>query len=339
MNVLMQNQVYSRYVYQMLMSYGRVAIPSVGTFYLHPLSSIFNNDRTKLSPPATQISFDSQVLEDALFERQLIDAGMSASDAKQMQTLLVKDFDNAWRENQQFEFGPFGTLTPEGFVEKSPGTFNRYQGLESISISALPTYLKRNGDTVKVADAPILLTPPTSTTTTNYLWPILLALLTLVVILAWFFSSDKVDEKEVIIEEETNTEISHTDALNDDSLLTEIDSILESKEAPKEVKDTSSSILEKPVSPTVNKAEAKDTQPNTSLKSCIVIVGAFKNTKNADKLIKRIRAKGFKSYSQMHNGLKRVGISYDCIAKNPDLFKTSVQKQFNKDAWHLHDTI
>lgn len=339
MIVLMQNQVYSRYVYQMLMSYGRVAIPSLGTFTLHPLTATFNNDRSKLSPPATQISFNSLVVEDVLFERQLIDAGMSAVDAKQMQASLVSDYNTAWRQNQRFELGSFGTLTPEGFVEKSEGTFNRYLGLEPISIAALPTYLKRNGDFTKVADAPIILTSQASTSTNNYLWPILLALLTLAVILAWFFSSDTNEIKEPVVQEETETEIAHTSALNDDSLLTEIDSILESKEATKVTKDSANQIVMKPVTPEIKEAEVKNSQSIATMKSCIVIVGAFKNTHNADKLIKRIRAKGFKTYSQMHNGLKRVGISYDCIAKNPDLFKTSVQKQFNKDAWHLHDTI
>ncbi len=105
MIVLMQNQVYSRYVYQMLMSYGRVAIPSLGTFTLHPLTATFNNDRSKLSPPATQISFNSLVVEDVLFERQLIDAGMSAVDAKQMQASLINDYNTAWHQNQRFELG------------------------------------------------------------------------------------------------------------------------------------------------------------------------------------------------------------------------------------------
>lgn len=339
MIVLMQNQVYSRYVYQMLMSYGRVAIPCVGTFILHPLTATFNNDRSKLSPPASQISFNNLVVEDVLFERQLIDAGMSAVDAKQMQASLVNDFDTAWRQNQRFELGSFGTLAPEGFIEKSVGTFNRYHGLEPISVTALPTYLKRNGDFTKVTDAPIILSSQTSTSTNNYLWPILLALVTLAVILARFLSSDTSEIAETIVQEEVESEIAHTSALNDDSLLTEIDSILESKEAPKVIKDSVNQYLTKPVVPEIKEAETKSTQAIGNMKSCIVIVGAFKNTNNADKLIKRIRAKGLKTYSQMHNGLKRVGISYDCIAKNPDLFKTSVQKQFNKDAWHLHDTI
>ncbi len=337
MFILMQNQVYSRYVYQMLMQYGRVAIPSLGTFTLHPLTATFDNQRTKLFPPATRVSFDNQVFEDKFFVNHLIEAGMNAVDANLMQNNLVRDYATALSQNQNFILLGLGTFYPDGFVEETDGVFNRYQGLESINVTALPTYLKRNGDFVKVPDVPIISLSPKKESSANYLWPILLALLTLLIMLSWFFSRETKDAP-YVVNEGSQTEIAHDSALNDDSLLTEIDSILAKNEGQINKIDTSVTTKEKSEGAKPEKTNGK-VKPDSEIKSCIVIVGAFKNTKNADKLLKRINAKGYKTYTQMHNGLKRVGISYDCISKNPDLFKSNVQKQFNKDAWHLHDTI
>ncbi len=339
MIVLMQNQVYSRYVYQMLMLYGRVAVPSLGTLTLHPVTASFNNDRSKLYPPATQISFDSQVIDQVLLVHQLTDAGMKADDATLLQSMLVADYKASFSQNQNFELSGLGTFYPDGFVEQTDGVFNRYQGLEGIDVAALPTYLKRNSDFVKVADAPILQALPKTTLSPKYIWPILLALLTMIVIIGWFLSGDGNVAYSDVVEEGKKTEISHTTVLNDDSLLTEIDAILEKSEVTPNIKDTSTVIVEKTDAPAEIDSKGKINQPIPSLKTCIVIVGAFKNENNANKLIKRINSKGYKTYTQMHNGLKRVGISYDCVAKNPDLFKSNIQKQFNKDAWHLHDTI
>jgi CCDC81-like prokaryotic HU domain 1 len=337
MIVLMQNQVYSRYVYQMLMLYGRVAIPSLGTFTLHPVTAAFNNDRSKLSPPATQISFNNTVVEEVLFERQLIDAGMKMTDAAQMQASLVADYVVALSKKQDFHLGAFGIITSDGFVEKEEGIFNRYQGLESISVSALPTYLKRNSDFVKVPDAPIILPTPPATQKNNYFWPIVWILIIMILFLIWFFTKDRIADKPSIDHGKSDTEMTNTSTLNDDSLLSEIDSILENNvQAPK---DTTS--LKNVATETAQGTDSLDrnTATTTPSKSCIVIIGAFKKEYNAKKLIKHIQTKGYKTYSQMHNGFKRVGVSYDCIAKNPDLFKSDMQKEFNKDAWHLHDTI
>lgn len=339
MFILMQNQVYSRYVYQMLMLYGRVAIPSLGTFTLHPLAATFGNNRTTLSPPATQLSFDAKVIDEVLFVRQLTEAGMKAEDADLLQAQLVSDYEMSLSQNQDFELGGLGAITSHGFIEKSSGIFNRYQGLEDIAISALPTYLKRQNDFIKTPDAPIILAPKKPESLTNYLWPILIGLITLLVIIGWFVTRDGIADRSVVVEEVTKTEILHDTILNDDSLLAEIDSMLEKSVDSQNGLDTPATVIKKSEPPISQPIAENDIASPTPMKECIVIVGAFKKNQNADKLVKRINAKGYKTYTQMHNGLKRVGISYDCLSKNPDMFKSKVQKQFNKDAWHLHDTI
>ena len=81
------------------------------------------------------------------------------------------------------------------------------------------------------------------------------------------------------------------------------------------------------------------TEKSNSLKTCVVVIGAFKQQSNADRMIKRISAQGYNTYREYKNGMNRVGISYDCEHSDPDTFRAKVKKQFNKDAWHLHDTL
>ncbi|MBC7884548.1 MAG: hypothetical protein H7X99_03690 [Saprospiraceae bacterium] len=346
-----QNQVYSRYLYQMLLEYGIVAIPGMGTFSLNSIESAFDSERSFLSPPVTTVEFSTLVNEKYLFAGQLFQAGMSNDEALLLQSLIINDHEVAIKDNTPFEMDGLGTVKNQKFHQKKESVFNRYFGLVPINVTAIPSFLKRNHPLAESSSWSSSNGIKSDYTPQNvfvtYFWPLLLAVLTILLIIFWFLSSssDVPHEGEIVVLSEQNQ--SDTPALlkptiNEDSLMSNIDSIL----ASNTLKDDNQSDLsqnQNNSSPNSAKKEngtsLEGNERKQNQKSCIVIVGAFKRKKNADMLMKKITSKGFETYTEISNGLRRVGITYDCANKDPEEFKSSIKKQFNRDAWHLHDTL
>jgi len=88
----MQNQVYSRYIYQMLMEYGRVFIPSVGTFILDYAEASLDRSLKIISPPSSSLNFTSDADENYKISDLLIEAGMPQQHATLLENLIVQDY-------------------------------------------------------------------------------------------------------------------------------------------------------------------------------------------------------------------------------------------------------
>lgn len=336
----MNNQVYSRYLYQILMEFGSVSIPSLGTFTLEYKDASFRNNKTLLSPPSTQVSFtrDDQAAADLL--HLLRESGMNADDASKLQQSLINDYNAATLAQVPFAFDGFGTVINNTFLPTENHFFNRYHGLREISIKPVSTtvthdeeYLYRLQSASKSTDKSGL---------NSYIWPLLIGFVVSLIILAWVFSAKEgnkpqlTKEPEVIVE----SEMEDIDTLETSMLIT--DDTLAGQEGKLQNSELRPAISEPIVDKKVQ--ERSDAKPQVSAPSyqgneCVVIVGAFKNTNNANKLLKSITAKGYKTYTSEHDGFKRVGVSYDCSTPDPDAFKAKVKKVFHKDAWYLHDTL
>lgn len=88
----MQNRVYSRYIYQMLMEHGCVAVREIGTFYLRKISAKFNENRQVLYPPSTGVYFSPNVDKDFEFSALLIESGLTREEAALLEKLISEDY-------------------------------------------------------------------------------------------------------------------------------------------------------------------------------------------------------------------------------------------------------
>ncbi len=338
----MRNQVYSRYIYQMLMEYGRAYVPDVGTFELKHKEAAFNALKNHLTPPSTSLIFSGQADEKFRLGRLLVESGMADEHAQKIENLAVADYRNSLQIHSPFVLDQLGTLTDGVFVENKSGTFNRYLGLQEIDafpvasstrfITHDEAYLRGLQKTyLKKEKSPFF----------TYFWPWLLVVSTVLIILLWILShnaaANKSIQKSIITADSLNnsafTDKEKTTAdieygVEKDSVLTDSGNF----EPVESVEDKDRNLLNNPSSsPTTNKIETP--------RNCILIVGAFKREVYADRMWKKIIAKGFQPYREEHNGLKRIGISYNCTDQDPDTFKALMRKSFSKGAWNLHDTI
>ncbi|MFZ1558715.1 MAG: hypothetical protein WAT37_02265 [Saprospiraceae bacterium] len=338
----MQNQVYSRYIYQMLMEYGRVFIPSVGTFVLDYAEATLDRSLKIISPPSSSLNFTTAADENHKISDLLIETGMSQEHATLLENLIVKDYSVSKEKQILFELHGLGTLINRVFIEKEAGIFNRYYGLKEVS--AIPVPVKAT-QVIHDKDYLFNLTKGYQTkensSFNSFLWPILISAITILVIVLWFLS----DRSAAFTHKVSGTEMnkpSDEQIIASDSFETDIDKItFQTDTALFPEKD-----LVEPdgnTNPIDNKYESVNGQTNAKNgqigPSCVIIVGAFRYSSNANRMLKRLSAKGYVTYSAMHNGLQRVGITYDCSTNDPIIFKAKVREQFNKQAWHLHDTI
>jgi len=333
----MSNQVYSRYLYQMLMEFGSVSVPSLGTFALQYTEATFKNNKTLISPPSSKVVFTKDDLSAPTLKARLSESGMSVEDAALTEQLLVSDYLLTFKNNTPFELDGFGTVINNVFLTRENKYFNRYYGLNDIAIQSVAAPITHHEDYL------YRLNPQSKNVSNsglkNFLWPLLIGLFVSVFILAWFFSEKNTTSNidTAIVAEKVEEPIEEITPILDDTLMVEDDDEADINN------DTTDQVESDKSAETPRKSEANPGNETKSVEysgnSCVVIVGSFKDSANANKLLKSIAAKGYKTYTAQYNGMKRVGVTYDCQTNEPDAFKSKVKKVFNKDAWYLHDTL
>ncbi len=341
----MQNQVYSRYLYRMLMEYGAVFVPEVGLFSLDYSGAAFQSYMTVLQPPSTHILYDGSATKPQDFAALLEDSGMDANLAAHTQAAVAADYKVALRQKKSFALAHFGKIENGVFAADDPETFNLYRGLKMLQVEPVSTGIKHNEGFLSDINRKRVVDKPTSFN--QYLFPLLISLIALFCIGYWFTQSKPNAQTAVIAKQEAPQiqEKPIIDELAPEDTITDKDIVEvfkpEVSEAPvsDHVVPKKSEIPEKVVVP-VKKAETKPvTEPSKALKAsdCVIIIGSFKNSKNAADLNNKIQKKGYQTYIETHGGFRRVGIVFDCKTNDPEKYKEDIRQKINKDAWLLDE--
>ena len=67
---------------------------------------------------------------------------------------------------------------------------------------------------------------------------------------------------------------------------------------------------------------------------CVIVVGSFKNPKNALRMRNRIISKGYQPFDEYHNGLNRIGLVFNCLEVDLVDFIQSVRRDIDPKAWY-----
>jgi cell division protein FtsN len=131
-----------------------------------------------------------------------------------------------------------------------------------------------------------------------------------------------ITEQEDSVESLDNTTITST---------TEDKSSIEDKIATEEIK------VNEPKQPkTQPKTQPKNSDNVSSSRNCIIIVGAFSLSHNADKLKKRLIKKGYPAYTFFRKGNKVVGLKQSCEnTEATQKMLKEIQAKYNPSAWLL----
>jgi cell division septation protein DedD len=364
----MNQASYIPHLYQMIMDLGKISIDGLGTFSLSKKMAAFGLNKATLSPPSTSIVFEPGKYSGKMFSKALIDAGLSSDFAMNMESTMINDYNSALSNNTHLTLEPLGSLSKNGFVPNEPQLFNRFEGLKPIDISPLPHNVERSyiHESSSNFDTSTLTVPSRTNTYgassgnwLKYLAPLLLGISTLFIIGVWYQSKKWIVSSDVIEAQfAPKPTVSHSSEADKKLMLDTVDKLYDEKFA-KDAQSTSpktSSIIPpvtKPTSKKDNKPTSKSFTPKSVTKAaktpiavnevrsadpkndCVLILGAFKQSGNATRMLNKINTKGYKSYVSDVNGLRRVGVVVDCAGKDVDSFKNEIRKKLNSDSWQL----
>lgn len=72
---------------------------------------------------------------------------------------------------------------------------------------------------------------------------------------------------------------------------------------------------------------------------CVIIVGTFKKSRNVVRMKDRILRAGLDPYTEVHQGLNRVGVLFKCEDHDLEEYITTLRKAFGKEAWFLNPPL
>lgn len=348
----MQNQSYPGYLYRMLMEHESVFVPEVGFFKLVFKDASFQQFMTVLNPPATQLQYDSTANQISTFADLLVLDGMDTNLATAIQSTLITDFNTAKHSGNKFEIPYFGSFENGSISVTDQETFNKYRGLNVLSVSPLPVGINniRHEESFS-SDIRGQVNRVKPSVTEQYLLPLLSILTVLFFIAYWLWHKESETVKVVPENQQIVTQIDslpasdtiHDKDINQETLGAKADipsdtKGIESTANLKVVEKTPeilTKVAEKSVVP--KKEISQNTVPSTVLKGseCVIITGSFKSLSNADKLKKSLMKNGYSVYTEYFGGFHRVGIIFDCQQHNRDSFKMEIRQKINTGAWIL----
>ncbi|KXK40832.1 MAG: hypothetical protein J5I52_01760 [Saprospiraceae bacterium] len=330
----MQNQEYPRYLYRMLMDYGRVYIPDVGVFTLEYHEAANGETIFNLKPPLTKLNFNKSDEGKPDFATLLHDSGMPEDHAQYIQASFQQDYQASIEKNQPFVINGLGKIINQIFLPDDEQIFNKYRGLNDIHtqpIMVASKEVKHDEDYLYRLNQQNA--RKKKSWLNEYFWAIPISLIVLTAIILWLLSND------IRTIKHTPKQVAQQNPPEMVEVLPAEDTITDDDMPPSVVQDTFIIEPNEPQKPSASEPTVVQPviRPDASAPTtdCAIILGVFKYHKNATRMKRDITKRGYESFIMDHNGMRRVGIRYNCDTTNAEAFKEKIRQEFNKDAWIL----
>ncbi len=312
-----RNLMYSRYIHQMLVEYGVVSIPEMGTFYLKRTSAFFGENRSKIYPPRESCEFKTHVDSESLLNVLMVESGFQENHVQTVIDNFKRDFYQSIQEKGNYHLPYLGTFADGHFVVENEENFNKYAlfpviDIAPISISDKAGYQVQHS--VHHAYAPLKVE---SKVKDNYVFPIIVAILALSVLILRFIPNE--DKKP---ETQLKKEIVTSDTIAPSPMSEKVEPIQDTT-----THMVSEDLVQEP------QADENTSEPSKETDDCVVYVGTFEKPDNVSKMVNKISNNGYHPYTESYQSYTRVGIQYDCRTMDSDSFKDVIRKQIEKDAW------
>ncbi len=365
------------YIRQVLREQRMVHIPGIGTFSLNQTSAKFNDDKTVISPPTLNISFENTISEDDCLLKYILDTGiLTEAKAKKKIERFTQSAFNKLLNVDSFLIEGIGTITKkegQDKVEFEPNVRDLTREFNDLIPLHLTPISRITEQSTLVQDADV---KPQVEESSSFLLRILL--LSLLFIALWFigvyvynsYSNEPEDNKTEILglndlekegaiaksnEKELEQKYEEIDELIDPLYTKEGKQDDDTKEEEEEVNtdiitpkeeltniETPIEALEAKSVEVVEKDEVSinkyaDLIPKSG--ECIIIVGSFIKSLNAIKMVSLLERKGYEVYQSEHKGFKRVGLRYECANENLETYLQNIRKKISKRAWYLDPNL
>jgi len=315
------------WMYQLLIEYGRLSIPAVGTFTLEQRSSARNGSATNLKPPYTEVGYTTEVNDNYSFALLLTEYGvMGRDEAKQEEKTLSDAYLEQKSNNAPFIIRGFGEIHVGNFIPTDKELFNRYTGLHKVT---LPVVTKPEVPPAEQGAGDMPSTSEVHSGSSSY-WLWILAAFILAFFIMVFVQSTVMLTQNNKLEQQERKATPKRDR-NNESI---------KKALPETPYGSGNPDQGQPeVKQSTGKPEGfSRSGKNTSSadkSSCVIVVGTYKNTRNIEDMKSRVESLGYQAYVVKTADMTRVGVSFDCVSVSPDSFLQQVRLRLQPDAWLL----
>ena len=314
------------WMYQLLMEYGSLSIPSLGTFTLVQHGSARNGSATHIKPPYTEVAFQSQVDDRYSLSLLLTEYGvMNLPEARKEEMQLVDAYLEHKANGIPFKIEGFGEMNGDTFIPLNKEWFNRYTGLKNVTLPSVvkPVLASENPDIPNFEKQ----TQPSTLINTFWYW--IFAAIILVFTVLVFIQNTRIlhdHTKLEQLERQRALRAQERDSLKKlrmDSIRGGIRNRIGLIDAPKRVDIPQLA------------GQALEKQATGAITECVIIVGTFKNDRNVSEMKDRIQAMGYKAFISEIQELTRVGVAFDCGTVSPDTFLQQIRNKIQPNAWLL----
>lgn len=312
------NSELAQYIEQLLFTQDRVIIPGLGAFVAQPASSVVDHAGGTVAPPNRTLSFDESILLDDGVLAQLVAKEKSISEAEAQQWIerQVSVIRERLEQRDIIAFANVGRLY-RNYLQQMlfvPDAYNYSResyGLPPIQFSTLPRSRQVSSETIGLSEeveqpeglqdlTEVVFVPP-ARNYTNILVLIAGILLISAGIYYWWSlpAAPKATQEQVETSDEDRT------------------SKVEESTSEEPIK-TATSDPNPETAPKKEPAAEKKTTPSTSstkpaVKTCVLVIGVFKDPANIQKLKDKVKQGGFEVYTtDGKGGGTLVGATVDC---------------------------
>jgi hypothetical protein len=315
------------WMYQLLMEYGRLSIPAVGTFTLEQRSSARNGSATNLKPPYTEVDFSTEANDDYSFALLLTEYGvMSRDEAKLEEKKLSDAYLEQKSANAPFIIRGFGEIHGDNFIPTEKELFNRYTGLHKVT---LPVVSKPEVPPTEQGAGDMPSTSEVHSGGSSY-WLWILAAFILAFFAVVFVQSTVMLSRNNQWQHHERKATHKSDNRND-SIKKALPETPFGAGSPDQRQGEENPSTMK----TDNLSQSDKNKRSTEKSSCIIVVGTYKNSRNIAEMKSRVEALGYQSYVGNVENMTRVGVAFDCGAVSPDSFLQQIRLRIQPDAWLL----
>ncbi len=313
------NSELAQYIEQLLFTHDRVIIPGLGAFVAQPASSIVDHAGGTVAPPNRTLSFDESILLDDGVLAQLVakEKAISEAEARQWIERQVSVIRERLEQRDIIAFANVGRLY-RNYLQQMlfvPDAYNYSResyGLPPIQFSTLPRSRQVSSETSGLSEefeqpeglqeqTEVVFVPP-ARNYTNILVLIAGILLISAGIYYWWSlpAAPKATQEQVETSDENRT------------------STAEESTSEEPIKTATSDPTNPEPAAKKEPAAEKKTTPSTSstkpaVKTCVLVIGVFKDPVNIQKLKDKVKQGGFEVYTtDGKGGGTLVGATVDC---------------------------
>ncbi|NOT37625.1 MAG: hypothetical protein HOP11_09645 [Saprospiraceae bacterium] len=312
-----------------------IELPGIGSFQaIHKLASI-NTSEKQIYPSTLHVSYSPLALKktERMVQNISEHTGYSIESIEQSLAKLLNHLSSELRVRNLVQFEPFGKLLytkQNDILHFESSNINLHQQFFGMNAIPLPVDENKKIPGFINIPNPTQVSENKSSFNRNLLY--LIGLLWLLFIGLLLCPSKKPLEQNVLpavidspkIQEPPITPIQEK---KNDSIASPNTVIPETKPIEKKAEFRNEEVI--------NTNNVKSLNSKIKSKKCIIIVGSFKEKKNADKLFHKIKKTKYKSYRETSNNFHRVGIQFDCMKYDLQTVLNSLKKKFSQDAWVL----